>query len=90
MAGTVKARPRAVSSSANSPLGDGQAVKLSVNVSGEIGGRLRRLAFDERLSESSIVEIALAQLFGKNVHDGALGKFLRDHGASLRRGGLRR
>jgi predicted transcriptional regulator len=71
-------------------VGDGQAVKLSVNVSAEIGGRLRRLAFDERLSESSIVEIALSQLFGKILNDSALGRFLRDHGATLRRAGGRR
>lgn len=71
-------------------MGDGRAVKLSVNVSFDIGARLRRLAFDERFSESSIVEIALVQLFGKHLNDGALGKFLRDQGATLRRVGGRR
>jgi hypothetical protein len=51
--------------------GSGESsVKLSVNVSGDIGQRLRRIAFEERLSESSIVQIA----------------FLKEQGASLRRG----
>ncbi len=63
-----------------------RAVKLSVNVSAEVGWRLRKIAFEERLSESSIVEIALEQLFAKTT-DTSLGKFLREHGASLRRGG---
>jgi hypothetical protein len=61
------------------------AVKLSVNVSAEVGTRLRRFAFDERLSESSIVEIALHQLFAKNPSEATLAKFLREHGATLRR-----
>ena len=59
-------------------------VKLSVNVSHDIGSRLRKIAFDERLSESSIVEIALESLFSKSS-DSQIGKFLRDRGASLRR-----
>ncbi|GAC1568053.1 MAG: hypothetical protein NVS2B3_09590 [Vulcanimicrobiaceae bacterium] len=60
------------------------AVKLSVNVSNDVGSRLRRIAFDERLSESSIVEISLDILFAKST-DAQIGKFLRDRGASLRR-----
>lgn len=60
------------------------AVKLSVNVSNDIGSRLRKIAFDERLSESSIVEISLDMLFAKST-DAQIGKFLRDRGASLRR-----
>jgi hypothetical protein len=87
MAGDVKGKLRAVPSGANSAVNDGLPVKLSVNVSADVGARLRRVAFDERLSESSIVEIALAQLFGKNSTDGGLGRFLRDHGATLRRTG---
>lgn len=59
-------------------------VKLSVNVSHDIGSRLRKIAFDERLSESSIVEISLELLFAKST-DNQIGKFLRDRGASLRR-----
>lgn len=62
------------------------AVKLSVNVSREIGMRLRRIAFDERISESSIVEIALDGLFDGRS-DSQLGALLRDKGASLRRPG---
>ncbi len=59
-------------------------VKLSVNVTHGIGSRLRKIAFEERLSESSIVEIALESLFAKST-DAQVGKFLRDRGASLRR-----
>ncbi|GAC1441124.1 MAG: hypothetical protein NVS2B8_00240 [Vulcanimicrobiaceae bacterium] len=62
----------------------GNAVKLSVNVTRDVGQRLRRIAFDERVSESSIVEIALSGLFDGRS-DTQLGMFLRDHGASLRR-----
>jgi hypothetical protein len=59
-------------------------VKLSVNVSGEIGSRLREIAFQQRLSESSIVEVALGLLFRRS--DGSsLGTVLRQHGATLRR-----
>jgi len=74
------AEPAAVRSSA----GPGGAVKLSVNVSSEIGMRLRKIAFDERLSESSIVEISLDMLFAKSS-DAQIGKVLRERGASLRR-----
>jgi len=66
--------------------GDSAPIKLSVNVSGAIGRRLRKVAFEERLSESSIVEIALAMLFTR-TSDANLGKYLRERGASLRRGG---
>jgi hypothetical protein len=60
-------------------------VKLSVNVSSEIGDRLRRIAFDERLSESSIVQIALKLMFARTTSE-TIGPFLREQGASLRRG----
>jgi hypothetical protein len=61
-----------------------EAVKLSVNVSEEIGTRLRQVAFEQRLSESSIVEVALGLLFRRS--DGPLlGTVLRQHGATLRR-----
>ena len=61
-----------------------EVVKLSVNVSEEIGTRLRQIAFEQRLSESSIVEVALGLLFRRS--DGpALGTVLRQHGATLRR-----
>ena len=61
------------------------SVKLSVNVSSDVGQRLRRIAFEERLSESSIVQIALSLMFNGTT-DESVGSFLRDHGASLRRG----
>jgi hypothetical protein len=61
-----------------------EVVKLSVNVSGDIGTRLREVAFEQRLSESSIVEVALGLLFRRS--DGpSLGSVLRQHGATLRR-----
>ena len=60
-------------------------VKLSVNVSSDVGQRLRRVAFDERLSESSIVQIALKLMFAGTTSE-TIGDFLRSQGASLRRG----
>ncbi|MDQ6825096.1 MAG: hypothetical protein M3007_06515 [Candidatus Eremiobacteraeota bacterium] len=62
----------------------GKSHKLSVNVSPEIGHRLRRLAFEQRVSESSIVEIGL-RLFFERGEDSSLGEELRQLGASLRR-----
>lgn len=85
----MRAKPRPVSAAGSSAV-PGSAVKLSVNVSAEIGSRLRRLAFDERLSESSIVEIALGHLFGRTPSDGTLGRLLRENGATLRRSAGRR
>jgi hypothetical protein len=61
------------------------SVKLSVNVSADVGQRLRRIAFEERLSESSIVQIALTMMFDRTT-DESVGEFLREQGASLRRG----
>jgi hypothetical protein len=60
-------------------------IKLSINVSAETGNRLRRIAYGERLSESSIVQIALTLMFDK-MTDATVGEFLREQGASLRRG----
>jgi len=57
--------------------------KLSINVSGDISERLRYLAHGQRLSESSIVEVALKSLFGHG-DDAELGTLLRQRGASLR------
>lgn len=59
-------------------------MKLSVNVTYDVGARLRKIAFDERFSESSIVEIALESLFASST-DVRIGQVLRDRGASLRR-----
>jgi hypothetical protein len=84
---SVKAKSKSVSANAASPsVGDVVPVKLSVNVSGSVGSRLRQVAFEERVSESSIVEIALQMLFSRTT-DTTVGKYLRDHGASLRRPG---
>ncbi len=77
----VKSKVASVSAAATAPP---KAVKLSVNVSAETGRRLRKVAFEERLSESSIVEIALEMLFSRTT-EATVGKYLREHGASLRR-----
>jgi hypothetical protein len=57
--------------------------KLSVNVSSSISERLRSLAYLHRLSESSIVEIALAMFFARG-DDELLGVMLRQLGATRR------
>ncbi len=61
-----------------------RAQKLSVNVTSDVARRLKRLAFEQQLSESSIVEVALQLLFTRGT-DTSLGSLLRQHGASLRR-----
>lgn len=60
------------------------AQRITVNLSGEIGDELRANALRCSVSESSVVEIALRQLF-RRVSPAALGAFLREHGACLRR-----
>ena len=62
----------------------GQAQRVTVNLSDDIGDYLHEIALRCRVSESSIVEIALRQLF-RRVSPGALGVFLDGHGACLRR-----
>jgi hypothetical protein len=62
----------------------GNAHRITVNLSGEIGDTLRRVAVQCSVSESSIVEIALRQLF-RRVSPAALGTFLREQGGCLRR-----
>jgi hypothetical protein len=62
----------------------GQRSKLSLNVSHEISERLRSLAYSHRLSESSIVEVALTMFFARG-DDALLGAILKELGASLRR-----
>ena len=62
----------------------GQRSKLSLNVSHEISERLRSLAYSHRLSESSIVEVALTMFFARG-DDAVLGAILKELGASLRR-----
>ena len=58
--------------------------KLSVNVSHDISERLRSLAYTHRLSESSIVEVALTMFFARG-DDELLGVILKKLGAVLRR-----
>ena len=58
--------------------------KLSVNVGHDISERLRSLAYTHRLSESSIVEVALTMFFARG-DDALLGVLLRELGATLRR-----
>ena len=60
------------------------ASRFTVNISAEVGATLREVAFEHRVSESSIIEIALRQLF-RRLPPEALGPFLREHGACLRR-----
>jgi hypothetical protein len=60
------------------------AQRITVNLSGEISDELRRIAARCSVSESSVVEIALRQLF-RRVGPSALGAFLREHGGCLRR-----
>jgi hypothetical protein len=65
-------------------IGLARARRITVNLSGEIDEALHTTALRCRVSESSIVEIALRQLF-RRVSAAALGSFLREHGACLRR-----
>ncbi len=60
------------------------AWKFSVNLSAEVGKQLKRIAFDERVSESSVIEVALRQLFRRTSPE-RLGAFLKQNGACLRR-----
>jgi hypothetical protein len=62
-----------------SPIG-----KLSANVAAELYERLRELAHVQRVSESSIVDLALRRFFALG-DDEALGAILHEAGASLRR-----
>jgi|SRR5579863_5240444 len=57
--------------------------KLSVNVNHQISERLRSLAYNYRLSESSIVEIALTIFFARG-DDALLGLLLKQLGATRR------
>jgi hypothetical protein len=81
----MRMKAEAMDPSSDAAVAAGKSIKLSVNVSGETGKRLRRIAYGERLSESSIVQIALTLMFDK-MSDATVGTFLREQGASLRRG----
>ena len=58
--------------------------KFSINLSAELGEQLKRTAFEQRVSESSIIEVALRQIFHRISPD-RLGAFLKQNGACLRR-----
>ena len=60
------------------------AQRFTVNLSAEIAAELRDIAAKHRVSESSVVEIAVRHLL-RRVSAPALGAFLRDRGACLRR-----
>lgn len=60
------------------------ALKFSVNLSNDVGNELKRTAYEYRVSESSVIEIALRQLF-RHVSSESLGTFLKENGACLRR-----
>ncbi|HKU81005.1 MAG TPA: hypothetical protein VJP76_02460 [Candidatus Tumulicola sp.] len=59
-------------------------LKFSINLPSMVGTKLKETAFHQHLSESSIVEVALKQLFSRISPD-VLGSFLRQNGACLRR-----
>jgi hypothetical protein len=60
------------------------AMRFTVNISQDVGDQLKAIAFENRVSESSVIEVALRQLF-RRVTPPALGSFLRQNGACLRR-----
>ena len=61
-----------------------RAQRITVNLSSEVSDELRNVAVRCSVSESSIVEIALRQIF-RRVSPAALGAFLRENGGCLRR-----
>lgn len=60
------------------------AMRFTVNIAQDVGDQLKEIAFENRVSESSIIEVALRQLF-RRVGPGQLAAFLRQNGACLRR-----
>lgn len=60
------------------------AQRFTVNIASDVAAELQEAASKHRVSESSVVEIALRQLF-RRVSAATLGTFLREHGACLRR-----
>jgi predicted transcriptional regulator len=61
--------------------------KMSINVPATLGRRVKQLAFNADVSESSIVEAALRKLIDAKS-DAVLAKQLRREGATLRRPNL--
>jgi len=68
----------------NSDQPPAEVIKFSVIISRDVGERARRLTFEERLSESSLFEVALRLLFDSRT-DKQVADLLRQHGATLRR-----
>jgi hypothetical protein len=60
------------------------ATRFTVNISDDVARQLRQIAFEHRVSESSVIEVALRQLL-RRISSPALGAFLRQNGACLRR-----
>jgi hypothetical protein len=60
------------------------AQRFTVNIASDVAEELRSIGQKYRVSESSVVEIALRQLF-RRVGQASLGSFLREHGACMRR-----
>jgi hypothetical protein len=71
--------PREAEGAPASPIG-----KLSANVDAMLYERLRELAHVQRVSESSIVDVALRRFFAVG-DDEVLGAILHEAGATLRR-----
>jgi hypothetical protein len=84
MARAMQAQPKTVRTLAPEVGTPANALKFSVNLSSEVGSELKRIAFEHRVSESSVIEVALRQLF-RRVSSERLGAFLRQNGACLRR-----
>jgi hypothetical protein len=61
-----------------------RVVTVSHTLDAQTADRLRRFAFHQRLSESSVIEYALQSFLAKG-DDAMLGARLRKNGASLRR-----
>lgn len=78
---SAKAGPSDLSERIGAPA---DAQRFTVNIAADVAGELRAIAMKHRVSESSVVEIALRQLF-RRVAGAAMGTFLREHGACLRR-----
>ncbi len=68
----------------SSRVGEPGDQRITVNLSNDIGEHLHAIAERCRVSESSIVEIALRQLI-RRVGLPSLETFLRENGACLRR-----
>ncbi|MDQ6929047.1 MAG: ribbon-helix-helix protein, CopG family [Candidatus Eremiobacteraeota bacterium] len=66
---------------------DGQGLsltRLSVTIEDELGDRVKRLAFEQGISVSSLIEVALERFIDGKTND-QLGRAAKRSGASLRR-----